>query len=587
MNDNNKKIFVLIISIIMVISSLGIAINYEFTNKNSSNNVPYNVPHAINSNTTFTGNNYGATDSGLTVPLNDIGIQSGYPSSPPNDYSVSGSTLTLNVKCVSGLDVMGIDKVDYSGSSPNVYIYNSTLANLGPDLISLNSNFELNLIHDDISWTNKAYTNTAYTGSNNNYDYNVNISFSKFIAPSGEPRYLGNMNFDNKYYYNNYANFTIPKNYWGNNTVIKNALKNILGSDISKTHKRGSSEDNDTGTSVYVKHNDFAGLGGIEIYGSGNAYFENNLITEQLYWTAYVDLFNNNGYTNVNAVISNNTFHYYGNSALEDYIATDTGNGGGNTYITSGENGNLKNVSLIDNSFVGELFLISENRDQHATFILGNYKYIKGNLFDMTSYFNTGDSISYPLNAYEYYSDTGLSYFEDNLIKNISTIFNEVLGSPKRYSTWGAIVIRGNRATGNLSDVPMAFYKSYTVHYTIIGKQLMYQSGTIRLENSYTSFIANAWHFASKGKYLLTLSVTGLVKNAPFIFYINKTKYASGSYNDTIELNKGNYSLEVYNDAGYTLNKYKTRISLNNNTIENIKFNLIPYTLDGCVCNYV
>lgn len=155
---------------------------------------------------------------------------------------------------------------------------------------TLNSNSSMmNIQHSTISFMD-SYVHHDIFGKTQLSEENVNLSYDRFIQYSGS-QYDGLMLFDYSNMYNDYYNFTVPASDWDDTSVISNAESVQSYNTPASDECRGSTNLNNSLYPVHISHNEFAGWDGMELYGSGNSYIENNIITEQFFWTAYIDMF--------------------------------------------------------------------------------------------------------------------------------------------------------------------------------------------------------------------------------------------------------------------------------------------------------
>lgn len=441
----------------------------------------------------------------------------------------------------------------------------------------LNNNSNLmNIQYSTVSF-NSTYVKSDAYGNAQLPEQNVNMSYVVFTA-YGVPSYEGVMLFDYSQYYNDYANFTIPEADWGNTSVIADALT-AQGYGNESYNYRGSTNLNDTLYPVSMVHNDFSGLDGFELYGTGHSYIENNLIGEQFFWTAYVDTFNQYSEPLKNSIFSNNTFTFYGNSTLEDSIDSDIGEGGGNTYMTSGEAGNLMgNVTLEYNTFQGILGDVTENSDQHASFLLGAYSSVEYNYFNVTGTFNSGASIKDPENAIELYQVSGNSNMSYNKIAGLNSDAMALALVPVKSATsYGTLDLYANEYNSTYTAYQITAYSNYTlnaIHAT--NYQYIEANGTAALlsGNSPSGYTADVYEATNTPHYYtITLNESGLPSGTSWEFKFNNVNYTLTNTSYVLSEPNGNYGLYVYNVSGYLLKSYNTTIVVNNaNVTENITF---------------
>ena len=329
----------------------------------------------------------------------------------------------------------------------------------------------------------------------------VNLSYDKFISFNG-PQYEGAMLFIYSDMYDDFANFTVPQKDWNNITVIDDARDDAMYDKWNPVRSRSITSINDSQHPVVISHNDFSGLSGINIYGIGHAYIKNNIITEQDFATAYIGAFVEHHEPLVNSTFSNNTFYFYGNQSLEKLIHPSSG--GGPTYITGGEKGNvLENVSIEYNTFQGPLFTINNDYcDAHPSYILGPFPIIKYNFFNITSTFNTVSAPAFPefaIDGYAFNSIINISYNTFAGLQNdtVAISFGPIGNSAdydKGVGNYSTIDLYENEFEGQ-SVYDVVAYQYYTVHailqanspnLMINGTAIMYHSGTTYNATSYS-----------------------------------------------------------------------------------------------------
>ena len=653
----NKKIIIAIFFTFIMVSGAGLVL---FQNGNSHISVPQN-PNVINSTTTNQCNvTVGATNSGLTVPLSNVGYSGSNGSSittlsfdgdatvgsdgsvygiggTNNDLLIVNQTVTIsNYFIPYGIDItnpnavltLNNDILDetyghngyndgetgtnliienskiHGGGHPyeepicvanltntltyaqvdinimhasnDTFSYNTTIGegNITTSHFSYNNmtadsyltvhdstitdsylqgvNGSLNgdtIQHSTISFM-PSYVKSDAFGNGQLGEQNTNLSYDRFIQYSGS-QWDGLMLFDYSNMYNDYANFTIPSSDWSNTSVINNALT-VQGYGNDVYNYRGSTNLNNSLYPVHISHNEFAGLDGMELYGTGNAYIENNIITEQFFWTAYIDMFNQYNEPLKNSIISNNTLYFYGNSAIEDNIDSIIGQGGGNTYITSGESGNLlSNVSIIYNTFQGVLGTVTENTNQHASFILGAYQYVNHNYFDVTSTFNSGASINAPEMEFDEFQTSGTSNVSYNKFYGLSSDAVAIAFIPvSSATTYGTEVLYANEYSGSSSPYQITAYTNYTID--AINKtnyQHLKLNGTVSMvsgnspsgytADSYLALIEYNVTFKSNIPYNYTWGVSATGKN-------QSSNVTTSTNIDTLYLAPENYTYTAY-----------------------------------------
>ena len=698
MKNNNKKIIIAIFFSIIMIAGIGLVLF-----NNDSNNIPLGTIHnnAINSGT---NNSFdvpvGATNSGLTVPLSDVGYSGANGSSVTtssydsvgdigNDgsvYYISGNTLIVNTTTTITNEFIGYNieiksgailtlgsgvildelfhgngynnytagqliindakihgntaltyenpilayvnnsltyaNVDLNilGGNNDTFSYNTTLEVSGTvsnshfaynnvtsseylevyagnsnaliknsyfegvnNYLNDNTNYIMNIQHSAVSFNSTYVKSDAYGNAQLTEQY-VNLSYVNFIAYA-VPSYEGLMLFDYSNYYNDYANFTIPKADWGNTAVIASALTS-QGYGTESYSLRGSTNDNNSLVPVYMAHNEFAGLDGFELYGTGHSYIENNIITEQFFWTAYITMFSQYNEPLKNSIIANNTLYYYGDSTLENNIDSDINEGGGNTYITSGEAGNLLvNVSIVYNTFQGILGTVTENTNQHASFILGAYAYVNHNYFDVTSTFNSGHTINAPEMEFDEFQTNGVSNVSYNYFYGLSSVTVAIAFIPVSSATnYGTEILYANEYRGSNSAYQITAYTGYTIN--AINKtnyQYLTNNGTVSMVsgNSPNGYTANSYAIndvsittpvATAMKYNVTILESGLPANISWSFTFNGTTETLTNTSYKFSVTNGSYAMSVNSVSGYTVS-YNNSVTVNGtNVTENVVF---------------
>ena len=490
------------------------------------------------------------------------------------------------------------DFLSVIAESNNAIIKNSYL----PDIYgSLNSEpYLLHIEHSTLSFST-SYVDGGLFQLGQYTEENVNLSYDIFAPLSSSSPYYSLVDFEYSQYYDDYYNFTMPQSVWSNQNIVNDTL-NIAwdyGADNYK-NSRGLFNLNDTLYPVYIQHNEFAGLDGIEVYGTGNAYIENNIITEQNFETAYLGFFEHTSSNThqtcnfdlplQNSVIANNTFYYYSNQQLANYIEDKAGVSGGNTYITSGETANmLQNVSVIHNSFIGALFT-AHNDDGtygHASFLLGAYQYIKYNYFDATTNFNGGNTFNSPDVEIDYYQNSNTANFSYNyfygLNSNVVAIAFAELGSG---STYGTINLYANEYKGYISPYQITAAQGYTINSIVKNNyQHLTLNGTVTMyyETSPYTYTANSYAInnvsivpisstVSTQHYNVEIKEIGLIANTSWTFTFNGTSYTLTGNSYNISVLNGTYSLSVSSVKGYT-DSYNSTIIVNGaNVTEDIYF---------------
>ena len=477
--------------------------------------------------------------------------------------------------------------INYAGSSNNAKITNSEFHNVNNQFY--NNTAMIDVSHSDFQ-INESYRDTLYYGNGDLNIEPVNVSYSKFTYPLS---YQGQFLPFASIFYNTYFNFTIPLSDASNSAVYESAIayQTFVGNSTSLVNSasqtRGSIEVNDNNTNIYWTHNDWGGLAGVEFTGTGHIYVANNNFTEQYFWTAFFDFFTpSNSVKAQNILFANNTFRYYDSATLENNIDTYIIEGGGNTYVTTGEDGTaLINSTFEYNSFNGSLFVITENTNQHASYLLGTYTNIEHNYFSFentptSQSFNSGPNIAYPYHSYDVYSgesnyNINISY---NYFNNISSVMSAIAGiaEPSGYSVtypvYSTINITGNvfSASSNTPNVILA-YTSYTFNiYNQSGFQTISRNGTATLVSGGqpSGFTANVWAVANISQvgptnYAIIISENGLNTGTSWKIKFDGVNYTITTSSYTFNEPDGSYSLIIYNVTGYNSSVSSTTITVN------------------------
>lgn len=464
---------------------------------------------------------------------------------------------------------------------------------------TLNSNSNMmNIQHSTISFMPSFVFKDVF-GNAQLSEENVNLSYDMFIQYSGA-QYDGLMLFDYSNMYNNYANFTIPSSDWSNTSVINNALT-VQGYGNDVYNYRGSTNLNNSLYPVHILHNEFAGLDGMELYGTGNSYIENNIITEQFFWTAYIDMFLQFNEPLKNSMLSNNTLYFYGDSTLEDNIDSTINEGGGNTYITSGEAGDLlSNVTVTYNSFIGLLGTVTENTNQHASFILGAYQYVNHNYFDTTGTFNSGNSINAPEMEFDEFQTSGTSNVSYNKFYGLSSDTVAIAFIPvSSASSYGTEILYANEYKGYNSAYQITAYTGYTVDaVNKTNYQYLTDNGTVTMVsgNSPNGYTANSYAINDvsittpivihTSYYNVTIKENGLPSGTTWQFTFNGISKTLTNTSYTFSEKNGTYALSVTSISGYNLN-YPSTVTVNgNNQTVNVNFSSLSTTITSKNAHY-
>ena len=282
-------------------------------------------------------------------------------------------------------------------------------------------------------------------------------------------------------------------------------------------------------------------------------------------------------------MLSNNTFCFYADATLENNIDRIIVEGGGNTYITSGEGGNLlSNVTLEYNTFQGMLGTVVYNSDQHASFILGAYSSVKHNYFNATSTFNSGHSINAPEMEIDEFQQNGTSNISYNKFCGLSSDTVAIAFIPKpKFSSFGTENLYANKYMGSNSSYQVISGQFYTIN--AINKTnypILSLNGTVRMVGgAYPSgYTANSYSISNVNYYYnVTIKETGLPVNTTWSFVFNTMHYSVSGPSDIITAINGTYMLHA-NSADYEYPEYKTIIDVaGHNVSETVKYSLDDY----------
>ena len=711
----NKKIIIAIFLTIIMISGAGLVL---FQN-NSHITVSQNSD-AINSTTTNQCNvTIGASNSGLTVPLSDLGYSgingssvttSSFSSDADisNDgstYYISGNTLIVNstttisnvvipygIQIISGAKLtLNSVKLDEVANGNAVNNYNSGQLAINDSLVCGDANTYSNPIvayanytlfynfdykgtleilygnydtfwdkvtiadygtisHSYFDYSDGATGLKIYAGINNaliEYSYldavsgafndNSNLMKIEYSTISFEPTYVctdasnkgqyseqyvnlsydrftnkwgasydGLMLFDYSDMYNDYYNFTVPQSEWTDSSVISN----LVSYQYYNLSLRGQTNLNDSLYPVHMSHNEFAGWDGFDLYGTGNAYIQNNIFTLQSYITGYLVTFYTFSIGDVHQVqnsdISNNTFYFYGNLTLENEIANDRGAHGGVDYITGGENGGLaSNVTISYNSFIGGLY-DSYAAHAHGAYILGAYQYVNHNYFDETVSQSSG-TVPQPNMALNWYQENGDANISYNKFYGLSSNSVAIALVPQSgFTSLGTVDLYANEYRGSDSQyqITNGINATRDEAYTLnaINKtnyQYLKENGTVTMisggvPNGYSAYsysindvsISTPISNIVNTTYNITIKENGLPINTTWQFTFNGISKTLTNTSYTFSEKNGTYALSVTSISGYNLN-YPSTVTVNgNNQTVNVNFSSLSTTITSKNAHY-
>ena len=705
----NKKIIIAIVLTFIMIFGAGLVL----FNNNSHITVSQNSD-AINSTTTNQCNvTIGASNSGLTVPLSDLGYSGtngssvttssfssdGDISNDGSTYYISGNTLIVNsttsisnvvipygIQIVSGAKLtLNSVKLDEVANGNAVNNYNSGQLAINDSLVCGDANTYSNPIvayanytlfynfdykgtieildgnydtfwdkvtvadygtisHSYFDYSDGATGLTIYAGINNaliEYSYldavsgafndNSNLMKIEYSTISFEPTYVctdasnkgqyseqyvnlsydrftnkwgasydGLMLFDYSDMYNDYYNFTVPQSEWTNSSVISN----LVSYQYYNLSLRGQTNLNDSLYPVHMSHNEFAGWDGFDLYGTGNAYIQNNIFTLQSYITGYLVTFYTFSIGDVHQVqnsdISNNTFYFYGNLTLENEIANDRAANGGVDYITGGENGGLaSNVTISYNSFIGGLY-DSYAAHAHGAYILGAYQYVNHNYFDETVSQSSG-TVPQPNMALNWYQENGDANISYNKFYGLSSNSIAIALVPQSgFTSLGTVDLYANEYKGSDSQYQITNGINATKDeaYTLnaINKtnyQYLKENGTVTMisggvPNGYSaySYSINDVSIITPTTYNITIKENGLPINTTWQFTFNGVSKTLTNTSYTFIEKNGTYDLSVTSISGYNLN-YPSTVTVNgNNQTVNVNFSLLSSTITSKNSHY-
>ena len=712
----NKKIIIAVFLTVIMISGAGLVL---FQNNNSHITVSQNS-NAINSTTTNQCNvTIGASNSGLTVPLSDLGYSGTNGSSVTtssfssdanisNDgstYYISGNTLIVNstttisnvvipygIQIVSGAKLtLNSVKLDEVANGNAVNNYNSGQLAINDSLVCGDANTYSNPIvayanytlfynfdykgtleilygnydtfwdkvtiadygtisHSYFDYSDGATGLKIYAGINNaliEYSYldavsgafndNSNLMKIEYSTISFEPTYVctdasnkgqyseqyvnlsydrftnkwgasydGLMLFDYSDMYNDYYNFTVPQSEWTNSSVISN----LVSYQYYNLSLRGQTNLNDSLYPVHMSHNEFAGWDGFDLYGTGNAYIQNNIFTLQSYITGYLVTFYTFSIGDVHQVqnsdISNNTFYFYGNLTLENEIANDRPAHGGVDYITGGENGGLaSNVTISYNSFIGGLY-DSYAAHAHGAYILGAYQYVNHNYFDETVSQSSG-TVPQPNMALNWYQENGDANISYNKFYGLSSNSVAIALVPQSgFTSLGTVDLYANEYKGSDSQyqITNGINATRDEAYTLnaINKtnyQYLKENGTVTMlsggvPNGYSAYsysinnvsISTPISNIVNTTYNITIKENGLPINTTWQFTFNGVSKTLTNTSYTFSEKNGTYALSVTSISGYNLN-YPSTVTVNgNNQTVNVNFSSLSTTITSKNAHY-
>jgi len=509
--------------------------NYTMGQLNLSNDKIHGQPgvamhNCINADYTNSSFIYGNAKIKINHGVNDVFYQNAQViigGTTSGDIFNYGSSPTLNNLTI-------VNDVKGGGLITDSY-FNNTAGYFN------NDNNKLTITYSDISYNTSYVYNDAmagYGGSGGGQlpEQDVNLSYDKFVPVGNNAQYISEPYFNYATLYNNYYNFTMPSSTWGNSADVQAYYKMMQGTTSEHAIYRGSLNVNDSLYPVKISHNEFAGGNGFELYGSGSFNVTNNVITAQNYWTAYITMFPQYNLIAKNSQIANNTFYFYGDATLENDLSTIGANGGGNTYISSGETGVQIGVNILNNTFDGDLFTVIENTNQHASFILGNYLNVKYNYFTVPTTWNSGDSIVAPEMEIDDFSTAGSENISFNYFNSLTSDTVAFAGIPvSSATTYGTIDMANNTYRGTTtSEYQITAYTSYTVNvYNTKNYQIITKSSTTLTMvsgNSPNGYTANYWTIANVTITADTISIKSSLNPANIGSNVTFSAIVSGSY---------------------------------------------------------
>ena len=432
----------------------------------------------------------------------------------------------------------------------------------------------------------------------------VNLSYDRFTNKWGAS-YDGLMLFDYSDMYNDYYNFTVPQSEWTNSSVISD----LVSYQYYNLSLRGQTNLNDSLYPVHMSHNEFAGWDGFDLYGTGNAYIQNNIFTLQSYITGYLVTFYTFSIGDVHQVqnsdISNNTFYFYGNLTLENEIANDRPAHGGVDYITGGENGGLaSNVTISYNSFIGGLY-DSYAAHAHGAYILGAYQYVNHNYFDETVSQSSG-TVPQPNMALNWYQENGDANISYNKFYGLSSNSVAIALVPQSgFTSLGTVDLYANEYKGSDSQyqITNGINATRDEAYTLnaINKtnyQYLKGNGTVTMisggvPNGYSAYsysinnvsISTPISNIVNTTYNITIKENGLPINTTWQFTFNGVSKTLTNTSYTFNVKNGTYDLSVTSISGYNLN-YPSTVTVNSNETVNVDFSLLSTTITSKNVHY-
>ena len=499
---------------------------------------------------------------------------------------------------------------DYSNGATGLGIYagvnNALIEYSYLDAVSGAFNDNSNLMKIEYSTISFEPTYVCTDASNKGQysEQYVNLSYDRFTNKWGAS-YDGLMLFDYSDMYNDYYNFTVPQSEWTDSSVISD----LVSYQYYNLSLRGQTNLNDSLYPVHMSHNEFAGWDGFDLYGTGNAYIQNNIFTLQSYITGYLVTFYTFSIGDVHQVqnsdISNNTFYFYGNLTLENEIANDRPAHGGVDYITGGENGGLaSNVTISYNSFIGGLY-DSYAAHAHGAYILGAYQYVNHNYFDETVSQSSG-TVPQPnmaLNWYQENGDANISYnkfygLSSNSVAialvpqsgftslgTVDLYANEYKGSDSQYQ-----ITNGINATRDEAYTLNAINKTNYQYLKGNGTVTMFSGGVPNGYSAYSYSINNVSISTPISNivnttYNITIKENGLPINTTWQFTFNGVSKTLTNTSYTFNVKNGTYDLSVTSISGYNLN-YPSTVTVNSNETVNVDFSLLSTTITSKNVHY-
>ena len=499
---------------------------------------------------------------------------------------------------------------DYSNGATGLGIYagvnNALIEYSYLDAVSGAFNDNSNLMKIEYSTISFEPTYVCTDASNKGQysEQYVNLSYDRFTNKWGAS-YDGLMLFDYSDMYNDYYNFTVPQSEWTDSSVISD----LVSYQYYNLSLRGQTNLNDSLYPVHMSHNEFAGWDGFDLYGTGNAYIQNNIFTLQSYITGYLVTFYTFSIGDVHQVqnsdISNNTFYFYGNLTLENEIANDRPAHGGVDYITGGENGGLaSNVTISYNSFIGGLY-DSYAAHAHGAYILGAYQYVNHNYFDETVSQSSG-TVPQPNMALNWYQENGDANISYNKFYGLSSNSVAIALVPQSgFTSLGTVDLYANEYKGSDSQyqITNGINATRDEAYTLnaINKtnyQYLKGNGTVTMisggvPNGYSAYsysinnvsISTPISNIVNTTYNITIKENGLPINTTWQFTFNGVSKTLTNTSYTFNVKNGTYDLSVTSISGYNLN-YPSTVTVNSNETVNVDFSLLSTTITSKNVHY-